>query len=78
MDLPGIEADLNAYGCAAPRRQSRAEVVPLAQPDAVIFPVHHHQVRAARRVYRAAMRKGVNRVRSGSRHRLDIIFRDAL
>ena len=78
MDLPCIEADLNAYGCAVPRRQSRTEVVPLAQADAVVFQVHHRPVCAAPRVYRAALRQGVSRVRSGSHHRLDIIFRDAL
>jgi uncharacterized protein len=61
-----------------PRMQSRAEVVPLAQGDAVIFPVHHRPVTGTRGVYRVNMRHGVSRVRSGSRHTLGIIFHDAL
>ena len=61
-----------------PRMQSRAEVVPLAQGDAVIFPVHHRPTRGVRGVYRVTMRHGVSRIRSGSRHTLGIIFHDAL
>jgi hypothetical protein len=61
-----------------PRRQSRAEVVPIGQGDAVVFPVNRRPVRGARGVYRVSMRHGVSRVRSGSRHTLGIIFHDAL
>ena len=60
-----------------PRMQSRAEVVPLAQGDAVIFPVHHRPVNGTRGVYRVNMRHGVSRLRSGTRHTLGIIFHDA-
>jgi hypothetical protein len=60
-----------------PRMQSRAEVVPLAQGDAVVFPVHTRPVNGTRSVYRVNMRHGVSRVRSGSRHTLGIIFHDA-
>lgn len=60
-----------------PRMQSRAEVVPLARGDAMIFPVHHRPVRGTRGVYRVNMRHGVSRVRSGQRHTLGIIFHDA-
>ena len=60
-----------------PRMQSRAEVVPLRQGDAVIFAVHHRPVRGARGVYRVNLRHGVSRVRSGRRHTLGIIFHDA-
>ena len=60
-----------------PRMQSRAEVVPLAQGEAVIFPVHHRPVRGTRGVYRVNMRHGVSRLRSGHRHTLGIIFHDA-
>ena len=60
-----------------PRLQSRAEVVPLAQGDAVIFPVHHRPVRGTRGTYRVNLRHGVSRVRSGHRHTLGIIFHDA-
>jgi hypothetical protein len=60
-----------------PRMQSRVEVVPLAQGDAVIFAVHHRPVRGARGCYRVNMRHGVSRLRCGSRHTLGIIFHDA-
>jgi hypothetical protein len=60
-----------------PRMQSRAEVVPLGQGEAVIFPVHHRPVQGSRGVYRVNMRHGVSRVRFGSRHTLGIIFHDA-
>jgi hypothetical protein len=60
-----------------PRMQSRAEVVPLAQGEAVIFPVHHRPVRGTRGTYRVNMRHGVSRVRSGQRHTAGIIFHDA-
>jgi hypothetical protein len=60
-----------------PRMQSRAEVVPLAQGDAVVFAVDHRPVEGARGVYRVKLRHGVSRVRSGSRYTLGIIFHDA-
>ena len=61
-----------------PRMQSRAEVVPLAQGDAVIFPVRERPVRGSRGWHRRAMRHGVSRVRSGLRFTLGLIFHDAL
>lgn len=60
-----------------PRMQSRVEVVPLAQGDAVVFPVHTRPLSGTRGIYRVNMRHGVSRVRSGSRHTLGIIFHDA-
>jgi hypothetical protein len=60
-----------------PRMQSRAEVVPLRQGDAVIFPVHHRPVQGTRGIYRVNMRHGVSRIREGHRHTLGIIFHDA-
>lgn len=59
-----------------PRMQSRAEVVPLAQGDAVIFAVHHRPVQGTRGSYRVNLRHGVSRLRSGSRYTLGIIFHD--
>ena len=60
-----------------PRMQSRTEVVPLTQGDAVIFPVFHRPVNGTRGSYRVQMRHGVSRLRSGLRHTLGIIFHDA-
>jgi len=60
-----------------PRMQSRAEVVPLTQGEAVIFPVHHRPVQGTRGVYRVNMRHGVSRIRDGRRHTLGVIFHDA-
>ena len=60
-----------------PRMQSRAEVVPLRQGDAVVFAVHNRPVRGARGIYRVNLRHGVSRVRSGRRHTAGIIFHDA-
>jgi len=60
-----------------PRMQSRAEVVPLGQGDAVIFAVNDRPVAGARGVYRVKLRHGVSRIRSGERYTLGIIFHDA-
>jgi len=60
-----------------PRMQSRIEVVPLLQGDAVAFAVHHRPVNGARGVYRVNLRHGVSRIRSGLRHTVGIIFHDA-
>jgi len=60
-----------------PRMQSRAEIVPLAQGEGVIFPVHHRPVQGTRGIYRVNMRHGVSRLRSGRRHTLGVIFHDA-
>lgn len=60
-----------------PRMQSRAEVVPLAQGDAVAFAVHHRPVQGTRGAYRVNLRHGVSRIRTGQRHTLGVIFHDA-
>ena len=60
-----------------PRMQSRVEVVPLWQGDAVAFAVHHRPVQGARGTYRVNLRHGVSRIRQGHRRTLGIIFHDA-
>ncbi|NKJ33315.1 2OG-Fe(II) oxygenase [Rhizobium sp. SG570] len=60
-----------------PRMQSRVEVVPLHQGDAVAFAVHNRPVRGSKGNYRVNLRHGVSRVRSGMRHTVGIIFHDA-
>lgn len=74
MDFTGGEFVLTEQ---RPRMQSRVEVVPLTQGDAVIFPVRHRPVRGSRGFYRTIMRHGVSRLRTGHRHTLGIIFHDA-
>lgn len=60
-----------------PRMQSRAQVVPLAQGDAVLFAVNHRPRAGTRGYYRVAMRHGVSEVRGGLRRTLGLIFHDA-
>jgi hypothetical protein len=60
-----------------PRMQSRPEVVPLRQGDAVVFAVHHRPVQGTRGFYRVNLRHGVSRIRSGHRHTAGVIFHDA-
>jgi hypothetical protein len=60
-----------------PRMQSRPEIVPLEQGDAVAFAVNLRPVQGARGTYRVKMKHGVSRLRSGQRHTLGIIFHDA-
>jgi uncharacterized protein len=60
-----------------PRAQSRGEVVPLEQGDAVIFPNALRPVAGKRGDYRVNLRHGVSRVTSGRRFSLGIIFHDA-
>ena len=60
-----------------PRMQTRVEVVPLRQGDAVAFAVHSRPVRGSKGHYRVNLRHGVSRIRSGTRHAVGIIFHDA-
>jgi hypothetical protein len=60
-----------------PRMQSRPQVVPLRQGDAVVFAVQQRPVRGSRGFHRVNMRHGVSRVRSGRRCTAGIIFHDA-
>src|SRR6267378_3968478 len=60
-----------------PRMQSRVEVVPLTQGDAVVFAVNSRPVRGTRGDYRVHLRHGVSTMRRGHRHTLGIIFHDA-
>ena len=60
-----------------PRMQTRPEVVPLRQGDAVAFAVHHRPVQGTRGSYRVNLRHGVSRLRSGQRYTVGVIFHDA-
>ena len=59
------------------RMQSRAEVVPLRQGDAVVFAVRERPLAGVRGVQRLLMRHGVSRLRSGRRDVAGIVFHDA-
>lgn len=61
-----------------PRMQSRVEVIPLRQGDAVLFAVNERPQQGTRGFYRVKMRHGVSRLRSGNRYTLGVIFHDAL
>ncbi len=60
-----------------PRMQSRGEVVPMEQGDAVLFAVNERPVKGTRGWHRTAMRHGVSSLRSGQRFTLGLIFHDA-
>ncbi len=60
-----------------PRRQSRAEVVPLSRGDGVVFAVNQRPVEGTKGIYRVAMRHGVSRLHTGRRRTLGLIFHDS-
>ncbi len=60
-----------------PRSQSRGEVVPLRQGDAVLFAASQRPISGIRGHYRVTLRHGVSRVVSGCRQTLGVIFHDA-
>jgi hypothetical protein len=57
--------------------QSRVEVVPLAQGDAVVFAVSERPANGVRGAYRVTHRHGVSRLRRGARFTLGVILHDA-
>ncbi len=60
-----------------PRQQSRGEAIALHAGEAIVFPTRERPVEGARGFYRAQVRHGVSRIRSGERNTLGIIFHDA-
>lgn len=79
LSAPGCDFSGGEFVLAeqTPRMQSRAEIVPLGQGDAVIFAVRHRPVPGTRGFHRVNLRHGVSRLRSGQRMTLGIIFHDA-
>jgi hypothetical protein len=79
LSRPGVDFEGGEFVLTEqrPRMQSRAEVVLLAQGEAVIFAVNHRPVQGVRGMYRTSMRHGVSRLRAGHRHTLGIIMHDA-
>jgi hypothetical protein len=80
LNAPGEDFDCGEFVLTetAPRRQIRADVVPLGQGDMVVFAVNHRPVKSAKGFSRVAMRHGVSTIRRGSRMTLGIIFHDAV
>ncbi|HEX7874557.1 MAG TPA: 2OG-Fe(II) oxygenase [Sphingobium sp.] len=79
LSAPGVDFEGGEFVLTEqrPRMQSRADVVPLQQGDAVIFAVNMRPQAGTRGDYRLSMRHGVSTVRAGQRHTLGIIFHDA-
>ncbi|GMV30438.1 MAG: prolyl 4-hydroxylase [Rhodanobacteraceae bacterium] len=79
LSRPGCDFDGGEFVLTEqrPRRQSRVDVVPLRQGDAVVFAVNQRPVAGTLGSYRATLRHGVSRVRSGNRYTLGVILHDA-
>lgn len=79
LSVPGADFDGGEFVLTetAPRRQTRAEVVPLKQGDMVVFAVNHRPAASAKGFSRVAMRHGVSTVRAGARTTLGVILHDA-
>ena len=79
LNRPGRDFDGGEFVLTEqkPRSQTRVQVVPLHQGDAVAFAVNERPAQGARGFYRLKMRHGVSELRSGVRHTLGIIFHDA-
>lgn len=79
LSVPGVDFTGGEFVLVEqrPRRQSRAEVVPLAQGEGIVFAVDRRPARGSRGSYRVALRHGVSRIRSGRRFTLGVIFHDA-
>lgn len=60
-----------------PRAQSKVEVIAPHQGDVLIFTTNFRPVKGSRGYYRATIKHGVSKVKSGERYALGIIFHDA-
>jgi hypothetical protein len=60
-----------------PRAQSVGEAVLANQGEAIVFTTRYRPVKGSRGYYRAAMKHGVSRVKSGTRYTLGVIFHEA-
>lgn len=79
LSRPGEEFDGGEFVLTEqrPRMQSRVQVVPLKQGDAVVFAVAQRPVKGARGYHRVNLRHGVSRLHHGERYTLGVIFHDA-
>ncbi|VWC72896.1 proline hydroxylase [Burkholderia lata] len=72
-DFTGGEFVMTEYST----KGQRADVVSLRQGDAVVFTVNQRPAMGQRGLRSVAMRHGVSRIRSGSRHTVGLIFHDS-
>ncbi|AKQ57665.1 2OG-Fe(II) oxygenase [Bordetella hinzii] len=79
LSVPGVDFEGGEFVMTEQRagHAPQADVLPLAQGDALVFAVHHRPAAGPRGWHRRAMRHGVAAVRAGQRHTLGIIFHDA-
>ena len=79
LDEPGRDFEGGEFVLVEqrPRQQSRAQVVPLRQGEAVVFAVRERPADGSRGVHRRQLRHGVSTIRSGRRRTLGLIFHDA-
>jgi uncharacterized protein len=79
LSAPGKDFDGGEFVLVEqrPRMQSRPNVVPLQQGEAVLFAVRQRPVQGTRGAYRVNLRHGVSTVTRGRRHTLGVIFHDA-
>lgn len=80
LSAPGVDFEGGEFVLTetAPRKQTRAEVVPLRQGDMVIFAVNGRPQQSVKGHSRVAMRHGVSTIRRGARMTLGVIFHDAI
>lgn len=80
LNAPGADYDGGEFVLTetTPRKQTRAEVVPLRRGDMVIFAVNHRPQKSAKGYSRVAMRHGVSTIRRGARMTLGVILHDAV
>jgi uncharacterized protein len=79
LDRPGVDFAGGEFLMVEqrPRAQSRGLARTVEQGHALIFTTRERPLAGSRGWARAAMRHGVNEVRSGTRHTLGLVFHDA-
>jgi hypothetical protein len=60
-----------------PRAQSKAEVIQINQGDGVIITTNFRPIYGSRGYFKAKVKHGVSKVKSGTRYTLGIVFHDA-
>lgn len=79
LSRPGADFEGGEFLLAEqrPRQQSRGTAVALERGEGIVFATRERPVEGSRGIFRATLRHGVSRVRSGHRLALGVIFHDA-